>query len=83
MTADGSTSQLRLEQRLTCAMPRGPPPPAAPRTPPAGDMSANDVELKTRDGAMVVGDASGAAQLSLAAGAQGAHFMLVEMAKAA
>ncbi|EFJ46541.1 hypothetical protein VOLCADRAFT_105456 [Volvox carteri f. nagariensis] len=48
-----------------------------------GGLHANDVQLDARDGARIVGSESGPSPLTLEAGALGAHFLVVEMAKSA
>ncbi len=46
-----------------------------------GDMTVNGEQLAQRDGARVLGADAQASTLSLAAGPQGAHFLMVEMKK--
>jgi hypothetical protein len=48
----------------------------------AGELQTNGEKLGVRDGAMIVG-ADTPAPLTLQAGPQGAHFLMVEMAKPA
>jgi hypothetical protein len=47
----------------------------------AGSMRVNDEQLQTRSAAKVKGADGSATLLKLTSGAEGAHFMLIEMAK--
>lgn len=48
---------------------------------PAGSMLVNGEVLSTRDAARIKGGDDSSTQLNLEAAADGAHFMLIEMAK--
>ncbi len=47
----------------------------------AGSITVNGTHLDTRDGAQIVGSATGTTALELVAQGKGAHFLIVEMAK--
>lgn len=57
------------------------PHPAHAHGTPPGDMTVNGEQLAQRDGARVLGADAQPSTLSLAAGPQGAHFLMVEMKK--
>jgi hypothetical protein len=76
------TSRLQCPTHgAACCFPLTSLPMLLPSAAAAGSLRVNDEQLQTRSAAKVKGADDSATLLKLSSGAEGAHFMLIEMAK--